>query len=173
MAEEVKTEMVKETPEGEKPTTEQPAKPIAEMVQISATELEDIRAALKKANGEAAKYRKTAEQVEVERKAKEEAEMTALQKAEARAKDLEAQLNGERHARLQAAVAAKVGLPAQLADRLKGETAEELEADAKAIKELIPAQPAQKPASPGIVTNPGTNGGTGESDMSRRARLGL
>src|SRR5512133_75281 len=114
--------MPEEIKPGEMPTEpiEQPAKTPAGMVEIDAAELEKIRKALKEANAEAAKHRKLAEQVEAERKAKEEAEMTALQKAELRAKELESALNSERKARLQQEIAAKVGLPAKLASRLQG-----------------------------------------------------
>jgi phage terminase Nu1 subunit (DNA packaging protein) len=143
----------------------------AVMVQISAKELEDIRAALKKANSEAAKYRKTAEAAEAERKAREEAEMTELQKAQARMAELEAAYNNERRTRLQHETAAKVGLPAKLAERLKGDTPEEMEADALEILETLPKIQQAKP-SPGIVaTNPGVNGQQGETDAQRKARL--
>lgn len=163
------TEEVKQTEMVEKPQ-EQPAQETTEMVTISATELEQIRSALKKANGEAAKYRKTAEQVEAERKAKEEAEMTALQKAEAHAKELEARIAQIERQRVQAEVAAKVGLPAILASRLQGETPEEMEEDAKAIIETLPKQ-TEKPKSPGPL-NPGVNGSPqGETDDQRRKRL--
>jgi chromosome segregation ATPase len=170
MPEETKTEMVTDKPDEMTGKTEPQAS--TEMEQTGATELDNVRAALKKANAEAAKYRKAAEQADAERKAKEQAEMTALEKAEARAKELETQLNSERHARLCAEVAAKTGLPAVFADRLKGDTADELEADAKAILELLP-KPAAKPQSPGPVTNPGQNGQNGETDEARRKRLGL
>jgi uncharacterized protein YhaN len=142
------------------------------MVQVSAKELDDIRAALKKANAEAAKYRKTAEQVEAERKAKEEAEMTELQKWQRKAQELEAAVASERRTRLQQEVAAKVGLPAALASRLVGDSADELEADAKAILDTLPKpQPPNKP-SPGIVpANPGVNASQQETEAQRKERL--
>jgi hypothetical protein len=170
MADEQTTEMVNNnTPspvEGQAETQTS-----AEMVQISAAELVDIRAALKKANAEAAKYRKTAEQVEAERKAKEEAEMTELQKWQRKAQELEAAVATERRTRLQQEVAAKVGLPGKLADRLKGDTPEEMEADAKEILDTLPKpQPPTKP-SPGIVANPGVNASQQETEAQQRARL--
>jgi hypothetical protein len=48
-------------------------------------------------------------------------------------------------AALRREVAAKVNLPAALVDRLQGETADELEADAKALLAALP-----KPAAPNI-----------------------
>ena len=166
MTEQIPSEMDNATPE----QTPQPAAtPAAEMVSISASELEQIRAALKKANGEAAKYRKTAETVEAERKAKAEAEMTELQKAQARAAELEAELTKTKRASMQSEIAAKVGLPAKLASRLQGNTPEEMEADAKDILETLPKQP--KP-TPGIAaSNPGANGQANETDAQKLARL--
>jgi len=163
--------MTEETQSTEMVEQEQPAAASAVIAPDPVTELEQIRAALKKANGEAAKYRKAAELAEAERKAKQEAEMTELDKANKRADEAEAKaLKLEREA-MQREIAAKVGLPAKLANRLQGETPEEMEADALAILEDLPKPP---PKTPGIVpTNPGTNGSTGETDEQRRARLGL
>ena len=161
---------------GEMPesTTDQPAQTAAEMVTISAAELENIRMALKKANGEAAKHRKAQEQLEADQKAKQQAEMTELQKAQARAAELEAQLNAVTRRQMQSEIAAKVGLPPAFASRLVGETAEEMEADALAILEALPKPQQPAVLSPGIIpTNPGANGATGESKEARRARLGF
>lgn len=135
------------TQAGEMPETEQATTPTtpnaAEMVTISAEELGKIRAGLKAANAEAAKHRKAAEQAEAERKQREEAEMTALDRANKRAAELEAELNAERKARLQIAAAKAAGLPDALAARLQGETAEEMRADAEAILAALPKpQPA-------------------------------
>jgi len=156
---------------GEMPeTTQEAAAPAAaEMVTISAEELAKMRAALKGANAEAAKQRKALEQVEAERKQREEAEMTALDKANKRAAELEQQLAAISRKQMQSEVAAKVGLPAALASRLQGETLEELEADAAAILETLPKP--TKPA-PGIVaTNPGANGSAAETREQKKARL--
>lgn len=138
------------------------------MVQISAVELAKIRKGLKDSNAEAARYRKEAEQAEIERKAKQEAEMTELEKVAKRAAELEAQLQRLTRENLQREIAAKVGLPAKLATRLQGENAEEMEADAKAILEDLPKPP--KP-QPGPVANPGTNGREGETLSQQLARI--
>jgi phage terminase Nu1 subunit (DNA packaging protein) len=170
MADDTTTEMV--NPEQSSPVEGQAeTQTSTEMVQVSASELADIRAALKKANAEAAKYRKTAEAAESERKAKEEAEMTELQKWQRKAQELEQAVASERRTRLQTEIAAKVGLPAKLASRLHGETAEEMEADAKEILETLPKPPPQAKPSPGIVTNPGANATTQETEAQLKARL--
>lgn len=70
-------------------------------------------------------------------------------------KTIQAQLKALERKQLQADIAAKIGLPTALATRLQGETAEELEADAKALLETLPKN-EQKPKSPGLhPTNPG------------------
>jgi hypothetical protein len=63
--------------------------------------------------------------------------------------------------------AAKHGLPATLADRLKGETAEELDADAKAVLAALP-----KPAAPNINATGGgaqSNGALSDDLMREKA----
>lgn len=62
---------------------------------------------------------------------------------------------------LQRDVAAKTNLPAALADRLKGETEEEMEADAKGIMAALP-----KPAAPNINANPGAGGAPAAGQLS-------
>lgn len=88
------------------------------------------RKRLAKANGEAAKYR------------------TSLREAEAKLKDAKtpeefqaavADLSKANHALERELVAAKFGLPDKLAARLEGATREELEADAKELKALLPS----------------------------------
>ncbi|MFA7302062.1 MAG: hypothetical protein WC069_07155 [Candidatus Shapirobacteria bacterium] len=130
--------------------------------------IKDMETALKKANSEAAKYRKAAEAAEAERKAKEEAELSETDKLRKKAAELEAELNRARVSMLQRDAATKHNLPPELASRLKGETLEELEADAKALAELLP-----KPQAPHVnPTNPG-GGASGETPDQKRIRLGL
>ena len=91
-----------------------------------------------------------------EKELKEKQEWQKIAEAkEAEAKTLQQQLNDLTHKQLQADIAAKVGLPSAFATRLQGNTAEELEADAKALLENLP-KPEQKQKSPGLhPTNPG------------------
>lgn len=77
--------------------------------------------------------------------------------AEAAAKD--AQLKALERKQLAGGVAARVGLPTALAERLQGETEEELEADAKALLAAIP-----KPTAPNI--NAGAGGGNNQSTLN-------
>lgn len=104
--------------------------------------------------------RKASEMAAKEREKAVAEEMAKNQEWEKLAKQREtdlAELQRKLHERetldLKRAVAVKHGLPEAFIDRLKGETAEDLEADAKAIAEILPKP--QKP-SPG-PTNPGNN----------------
>jgi hypothetical protein len=113
---------------------------------------------------------KQAEQLAAAVKAKEEAEMTEIQKLSKRLTEAESELKATRHAAQASDIAAKVGLPAALADRLKGETPEEMEADAKAILDALPKTETKKP-QPGPVINPGANGQPGETAAQMRQRI--
>ena len=74
--------------------------------------------------------RQKKEATEQELKEKQEWQKIAEAK-EAEAKTLQQQLEALNRKQLQADIAAKIGLPSTLASRLQGNTAEELEADAK------------------------------------------
>lgn len=123
--------------------------------------------AMEKEAAAAAKKLAAYEKAEEERK---QAEMSELEKANARAAKAEADLKAKDIAILRRDVADKVGLPAVLADRLKGETPEEIEADANALLETLPKQEAKKPnISP---TNP-VGGSLGETVAQKKERLGM
>ena len=95
-----------------------------------------------------------------EEQLKQNQEWQAL--AEQRQTELDA-LNKEvakiKRENLQREIAEQTGLPSALASRLKGETKEELEEDAKTLLETLPKKEA-KPKSPGFhPTNPGGQDG--------------
>ncbi len=78
-----------------------------------------------------------------------------------RAEDAEAKIAALNREKLVAAAAASANLPASMADRLRGETPEELAADAKALAETIgydrgPVDPSQ---------GKGTSGGTAHRSL--------
>ena len=122
---------------------------------------------LEREKGRAAKAAEAA-RAEAERKAAEEQgefkrlydqEKAQREQAEARARELE-------QSALRRAAAEKAGLPGALADRLRGETPEEMEADAKAVLAALP-----KPKAPDI--NNGAGGGNNGAawDEAERIRL--
>ena len=161
-----KSEMLTQTTT-ETEVAQQPKVSETETVTLSKAEYEKQMAALKEANKEAAARRKRLEELEAQEAKRKEAEMTEAEKATKRAQELEAKLHAYELGELQRAAAEKAGLPAQLAKRLQGSTAEELEADAKALAETLP-KPTKTTASP---TNPGANGQQGETREQKRARL--
>src|SRR5512139_1652933 len=71
-------------------------------------------------------------------------------------------------AEMRRAIAVKVELPLVFADRLQGETPEELEADAKKILEALPKAPKPPTVS---ATNPGAGASQGETIAQQRARI--
>ena len=161
-----KVEMTTQTTT-ETEVAQQPKASETETVTLSKAEYEKQQAALKEANREAAARRKRLEELEAQEAKRKEAEMTEAEKATKRAQELEAKLHAYELSELQRAAAEKAGLPAQLAKRLQGSTAEELEADAKALAETLP-KPTKLTANP---TNPGANGQQKETDAQKKSRL--
>lgn len=89
---------------------------------------------------------------EAEQKRKE-AEMTETEKLKSRAETAESKLNELEKKEKKRVAAEKAGLPIEFADRLQGETPEELEADAKILAEKLPKKSDVKIMS----TTPGEN----------------
>ncbi len=160
--------MADETKEGAMPEPQDTGNEQASETPASTdpAEIERIRLALKKANAEAAAYRKKAdafEKAEADRKA---AEMTEAEKLAAKLKEYEGKLSQYERAALIRKIADEVGLPASLADRLQGGTEDELKADALKLLELVP----QKPKLKTDPTNPG-NAERTETPAEKRERL--
>jgi hypothetical protein len=156
-------------PEGETPEEQQPEATTPETGESAEARVARMEAALKKANHEAAKYRKQAEAFEQAETKRKEAELSEMEKLQKRLAETEAEANRLRLEGLQRQAAEKAGLPASLAARLQGATLEELEADAAALAETLPKpQPTTPPTVP--ATNPGA-AQQGETDAQRRARL--
>lgn len=139
-------------------TTETEAAEQTEVAPEAATETtdlpaEDLRKELEKVRREAASWRvkyRDAEPLVQKAKELEEANKSEAQKAaEARAAaEQRATASESRLARLEACLNA--GLDRKFADRLKGSTPEELEADAKELSELFASRESDTPApSPG------------------------
>ena len=117
---------------------------------------------------EAERHFKKLAKFEQEEAKRKEAEMTEIERANKHAQELESKVKQLEINKLQYDVAAKVGLDSRLADRLKGETLEEMEADAKYILESLPKQ---KSAPNTGTTSPGGNATTGETVAEKRHRL--
>ena len=160
------------------PTTATPAEPATEPIEPSVPVTEPAPEPVKDAEfwtgkarameADAKKAAKRLAELESAEQARREAEMSELEKAQKRAELAENKARAAELAILRRDVASRTGLPLALVDRLRGETPEDLEADAKELLASIPAQPAPKLAP----TNPGAPQ-TGETDAERRKRLGL
>lgn len=167
--------MTSEVQPGETPTNP-PSETPAETPVVNAApetgksveqQIADMQAALKKANAEAAKYRKAAEALEQADKARADAELSEMERLKKQLDEIKAEADRLRRAELQRQAAEKHKLPASLATRLQGETLEELEADAEELAKTLP-----KPTTPVSPTNPGANGQpVEETDAQKKARL--
>lgn len=148
MSEEEKTEMVEEPKQEEAQeiieAQEQEEEFDKERAMATIKNLRKFEKEAKKAQERLARY----EQEEQERKKAELSEIDRLKLEKQEAEQKLAELTREKQRR---EIAEKVKLPFALADRIKGETPEEMEADAKQLFESLP-----KPVTPKTgVTNPG------------------
>lgn len=111
--------------------------------------------------------KKRLEELEKAEQARKEAELTEVEKATKRAEQAEAEMKALKQKDMQRTAAEKIGLPSQFAERLQGQTPEELEADAKLLLDAMP-----KPSGKTNITNPGGQPAK-ETDEEKGRRLGL
>lgn len=140
----------------------------AETVEELKARLEEAERRAKNKADEADRHFRKLAKFEQEEAKRKEAEMSELERANKHAQELEAQVKGLQFKTLQHEIAGRIGLPPVYADRIRGETPEEMEADAKV---LMDALPKQKAAPNTGTTSPGTNASTGETEAEKRKRL--
>lgn len=116
-------------------------------------------------NKELARKAKLADELQAKEKQKQDAELSEIERLRNEKAELEARVKANEAKEARRAAAEKTGLPAVFVDRLKGETPEELEADAQAILEAMP-----KPKATIAATNP-PDAKKGETPEARRDRL--
>ena len=126
--------------------------------------IEALRAEIKELKPKA----KQAEELTAAEQKRKEAEMTELQKLTAQLEKANAELKAAQLAEMRRTAAVEAGLPLVFADRLKGETPEELAEDAKKILEALPKTPKTPAVS---ATNPGAGASQGETIAQQRARI--
>jgi hypothetical protein len=160
----------------EQPTNEadKPADGLPDWVRDPAKAYEEIQ----KLRKEAAASRKVATERE---KAAADAEKTKLQEqgefkklyeeANAELQKLRDELKTSQVQALRQKVASELGIPPQLAERLKGDTEDEMRQDAETIKAAIPQQPASGTQNRQTTTPVPGGRATGETDAQRRERL--
>ena len=143
-----------------------PEKKSPETVDEWKAENERLGKLLEARNKEEAARRKKLEALELKEQERQEASKTELEKAIERANKAEQRANELRLKDMRRDAAESAGLPKALADRLKGETLEELEADAALILASLPVKTAPKldPTNPGGLQ-------TGETEAEKRKRL--
>jgi len=163
----------------EKPTTETVAAPakVAEVTEpVTPPVVEEVfdkdRAmntihALREIEKQARKDAKELEQFKAEKAKRDEAEMTELQRIQKAANEREAENAKLKADILRRDVIAETGLPAIFADRLKGETKEDMLNDAQELAKLLPTM---KVAPHVPLTNP-ANASTRETEAQKRERL--
>jgi hypothetical protein len=161
MPEEIKQEGA--TPE------EKVAEVKTETVETKVTEsAEDLARRLRNKEEEAARLHKKVEKFEADEETRKKAAMSEterLQKERDEALQTAAELKTKQ---AQRDAAEKVGLPTAFADRIKGDTPEAMEADAKMLLENMPKAP--KKPGPTPASSP-AEGGQATTDDERRKFL--
>jgi hypothetical protein len=145
------------------PNPAQPAQDDDEDKPLSAEEAKAIRAALKSANKEAEKNRLKLKEID-------DANLSELQKAQRDAAEAKTEADNLRKDNLRKTVALNAGLPGKWAERLRGDTEEEMAADAATILADLgkPKTPAPDP-SQGPRQTPKTSGwDAGKAEAQKR-----
>jgi len=79
---------------------------------------------------------------------RKEAQLSELEKANKRAAELEAKLKTTELREMRGRIGAEYKLPAEIAERLQGDTDEAMKADAKKLADALPKQPTLTPTNP-------------------------
>ena len=109
----------------------------------------------KEVNDKAKELEARLSQIEAESKAAKEKELAEQAKWQELAEQRAAELEAERTARLKLEVVTRTGLPVDMADRLRGATAEELTADAEKLLQFMkPAESKGVPPANGRQITP-------------------
>ncbi len=160
---------VKPTETVKEPVIEPKAEPAKEpTLDELKTKLAEAEQHAKNKEEEAARHFKKLQTFEQAEQAKKDAELSELDKEKKARVALEAENKKIKLDLLKQSTASKLGLPEILANRLQGETPEEIEKDAKEILETLP----KKTAVNINATNPGAGAVVGETDDERGRRLG-
>jgi FtsZ-binding cell division protein ZapB len=126
--------------------------------------IEALRAEIKELKPKA----KQADDLTLAEQKRREAEMTELQKMQTQFDTAKAELKALKLIEMRRAAAAKVELPLVFADRLVGETPEQLEEDAKKLLAALPKAPKPPVLN---ATNPGAGATQGETEAQALARI--
>lgn len=151
-------------PEGKMPETEvQSAEVAVDTMDAEPFDKERAMETIRKQREEVKQVKKLAQELEKYKQAEEArklAEMSETDRLKAELDQMKGELKAKTVRTMQIEVAAKLGIPAALSDRLHGETLEEMEEDAKAILDMLPKQKAAPNTG---ATNPGDKAGSGDT----------
>lgn len=155
-----------ETPEAEVQATEAQVEsnddPFdKERAMDTINKLRDIEKQAKKDKAELERLRKAEED-------RKKAEMSETDRLKAEIEERDAKLRKLTIKAQQREIADRVGLPSIFANRIQGETPEDMEADAKLLLEALPKA---KAAPNSGATAPGENANTGETEAEKLRRL--
>jgi hypothetical protein len=140
-----------------------------ETVETKVTEsAEDLARRLRNKEEEAARLHKKVEKFEADEAERKKSAMTEKEQAEERAQKAEAKAKELETKQAQRDAAEKVGLPTAFADRVKGDTPEAMEADARMLLENMPKVPKKPGPTPASSPAEGTQATT---DDERRKFL--
>jgi hypothetical protein len=158
-----------ETPKVEAQVAETPEVPeVEEVEKFDEARAKELIAKLRAAEKQGKADAKRLAELDKAEQVRADAAKSELQKAQDRADAAEKKARASELAVMRRDAAVRAKLPEALADRLKGETPEELDADAA---ELLKSMPV--PVPPKLnTTNPGQPQ-TGETNAERIKRLGL
>lgn len=135
---------------------------------IPKSRFDEVNAELKRLKAQSTAETKQREAAEAERM-KEAGEFKALyEKAQAVAQAAEAKAKALELATMQRQAADDVGLPPMWADRIRGETFEDMQADARALSAAMP-----KPTVPNINSAPGVGSAPVPGQMTPEQKIDL
>lgn len=151
---------------------EEPAKKVAPQEAEPVEEFDKERAMktinqLREIEKQAKKDAKELEALKAEQKKREDAELTELERLKKENAEIVAENAKTKADLLRRDVIAETGLPAMFADRLKGETREELLADAQELAKTLP----ELKTAPKLPKSNPDNANPSETDAQKRERL--
>lgn len=138
----------------------------AEYVKQLREEAKQYRVQLKEMQSKMSQFEQMQAQAEESKLAEQSRWQELAEKRERELVELKSSLEKERQIALRSRIASEYKLPPQLADRLAGNTEEELKADAEALAQLIPSNP-QPQAARSTTQIPAGNASTNREEFVR------
>lgn len=151
---------------GEQASAAEPQTFPAEYVKQLREEAKQYRLQMKDMQTKMAQFEQMQAQAEEQEMAEQSRWQELAEKREKELLEIKQSLESERRTALRARIASEYNLPPQLAERLAGNTEEELKADAESLAKLIPANP-QPQASRQTTQIPAGSASTNREEFVR------